>query len=97
MKTPLSCDNCPAKDKSVFSTLKKEDLSILAENIGLNMAKFRSCLTDPKIAAEIQADFEDGQAYGITGTPGFFVNGIKVSGAQPYSVFKQIIEAELAK
>ena len=39
MKTPLSCDNCPAKDKSVFSTLKKEDLSILAENIGLNSYK----------------------------------------------------------
>lgn len=69
----------------------------LAKDIGLDMSKFNTCLKDPKMAAEVQKDFKDGQASGVTGTPAFFVNGVKVSGAQPYSVFKQIIDAELAK
>jgi len=33
---------------------------------------------------------------GISSTPTFFVNGIPIVGAQPYSVFKQIIDLELA-
>ncbi|MBR9702759.1 thioredoxin domain-containing protein, partial [Candidatus Woesearchaeota archaeon] len=47
------------------------------------------------MADEIAKDFADGKAYGITGTPGFFVNGVKLSGAQPYSVFEAAIEAAL--
>jgi len=39
----------------------------------------------------------DGAAAGVQGTPGFFVNGVEVSGAQPFSVFQQVIEAALAK
>ncbi|HII88613.1 TPA: disulfide bond formation protein DsbA, partial [Candidatus Woesearchaeota archaeon] len=31
------------------------------------------------------------------GTPGFFINGVKVVGAQPFQVFEQVIEAELKK
>lgn len=31
------------------------------------------------------------------GTPTFFINGRKVLGAQPYEVFRRIIEEELAK
>jgi protein-disulfide isomerase len=34
---------------------------------------------------------------GVKGTPGFIINGQLISGAQPFAVFKQIIEAELAK
>ena len=40
---------------------------------------------------------KDGQALGVSGTPTFFVNGQKLVGAQPFSAFKQIIDAELAK
>jgi protein-disulfide isomerase len=45
----------------------------------------------------VQKDMMDGQAAGVEGTPAFFVNGVLVSGAQPYSVFKQIIDAALAQ
>ena len=37
----------------------------------------------------------DGATVGIQGTPGFIINGKLVSGAQPFSVFQQIIDAEL--
>ena len=66
-----------------------------AADLGLDTAKFDSCLDSSKYASEIQKDVQDGQAAGVSGTPTFFVNGNKVVGAQPYSVFEQAIEAAL--
>jgi len=68
-----------------------------AAELGLNASEFNDCLDTEKFADEIDKDFEDGRSYGVTGTPAFFINGRLVSGAQPFSVFKQIIDEELAK
>src|SRR3989344_1300197 len=67
-----------------------------AQEFGLNTQQFDDCVSSGKYRAEVQADFSEGQAAGVSGTPTFFINGQKVVGAQPYSVFKQIIDAELA-
>ncbi len=63
-----------------------------AKDIGYDID---SCLDSNKYASEIQKDQSDGVASGVQGTPGFFVNGKPISGAQPYSVFKQMIDSEL--
>ena len=68
-----------------------------AKQIGLDTTKFNTCLDTGAMASEIQKDFADGQRAGVQGTPGFLINGKLVSGAQPFSVFQQVIEAELAK
>jgi protein-disulfide isomerase len=68
----------------------------LAGELGLNQEEFDSCLDNGDMAAAVQADFQAGQAAGVTGTPGFLINGQVVAGAQPYSVFKQIIDAQLS-
>ena len=68
-----------------------------AKDLGLDTAKFNDCLDSGKMTSEVAKDMQDGQAAGISGTPGFIINGQLVSGAQPFSVFQQIIEAELAK
>ncbi len=67
----------------------------LASQIGLDTAEFNTCLDTGAMAGEVQKDFADGQRAGIQGTPGFIINGKIISGAQPFSVFQQIIEAEL--
>lgn len=67
-----------------------------AQELGLDTAKFNECLDSGKYANEVQKDVQDGMAYGVSGTPTFFINGIEVVGAQPYSVFKRIIDQELA-
>jgi len=67
-----------------------------AQELKLDTAKWEKCLTDPAQRQEIQKDMADGQAAGVSGTPGFVINGKLVSGAQPFSVFQQIIEAELS-
>lgn len=66
-----------------------------AADLGLNTSEFNECLDSGKMAPEVQKDSQDGLSYGIKGTPTFFINGILVSGAQPYRVFQQIIEQEL--
>ena len=66
-----------------------------AQELGLNMPKWEKCTSDPAQKQEIQKDVSDGSAAGISGTPGFIINGKVISGAQPFSVFQQIIDAEL--
>ena len=85
-------NNGPVKS-TVFNGWDKEVLKKWAKDIGYDIG---SCLDSGKYASEVQKDESDGQAAGVQGTPGFFVNGKPLSGAQPYSVFKQAIDAELA-
>ena len=73
------------------------NLKQYAKEIGLNTDKFNNCLDSGEMTSEVSKDIQDGQAVGISGTPGFIINGQLVSGAQPFSAFKQIIEQELNK
>ena len=68
-----------------------------AVDLGLDADKFNKCLDSGEKATEIQNDMKEGQSYGISGTPGFLVNGVRIVGAQPFSAFKAVIDAELAK
>lgn len=76
--------------------LELEDLTGHAKTAGLDMDTFNQCLENPgDHVAEVLNDLEDGKKLGVTGTPAFFVNGIFLNGAVPYSQFKDIIEREL--
>jgi len=77
-------------------SLTDADLARYAANAGVNIAEWTTCRADPAQAAEVQADFEDGAKLGVNGTPAFFVNGIMLSGAQPFSAFAEIIDRELS-
>ena len=66
-----------------------------AQELGLNMTTFHSCLTDHKYQNTIQADSDFAVKLGIRSTPTFFINGLAIVGAQPLDVFKQVIEKEL--
>ena len=68
-----------------------------AQELGLNTQQFNDCVDKKKYQSEVTKDYQDGQAAGVTGTPSFFVNGINIRGAQPFSAFKTIIDQELAK
>lgn len=76
--------------------LSVENYKNWARELGVDGSKYDSCLDSGKYAQAVQSDLEYGQQVGVEGTPAFFINGKLVSGAQPYSVFKQAIDAELA-
>jgi len=67
-----------------------------ADDLGLDTEDFESCVNSGKYSSNVAADLQYGSSIGISGTPGFFINGRILSGAQPFSVFQQIIEEELA-
>ncbi|RME30843.1 DsbA family protein [Candidatus Woesearchaeota archaeon] len=78
--------------------LSVDDIKGYAATIeGLDTEAFNTCLDSGAMTDAVKKDFDAGRAAGVRGTPGFFVNGKPISGAQPYSVFKQAIDAELAK
>jgi len=68
-----------------------------AEELGLDMDAFNDCFDSGKYADEVAADLDEGLRAGVTGTPSFFINGQMVSGAQPYEVFEQVLNAALAQ
>lgn len=77
--------------------MEKSQLYDLAEQVGADRATFTECLDTEKYKDEVAKDIADGMQAGVNGTPGFLINGQLVSGAQPFAVFEQIIEAELNK
>jgi len=76
--------------------LEPESLKMQAQRLGLDAAKFDSCLDSGRMAALVKRDLAAGQKAGVTGTPAFFINGRLLSGAQPEDEFRKIIDQELA-
>jgi protein-disulfide isomerase len=58
--------------------LDADSLKKYAAQIGLNVQQFTVDSNSEKARAEVQHDIADGTAYGVTGTPTIFVNGVKV-------------------
>jgi hypothetical protein len=64
--------------------LDRASLDQYAQELGLNMARFKASMDAKKGEAEIQADIAAGNKVGANGTPAFFINGVSLSGAQPF-------------
>jgi len=76
--------------------LKGADLLAHARALNLDQKSFQACLDSGKFKSKIEADMEQGKKDGVAGTPGFFINGVFLSGAQPQSEFEKIIDTQLA-
>ncbi|PYU92143.1 MAG: thioredoxin [Acidobacteria bacterium] len=79
------------------SNLDKDALIEYARKLKLDNQQFGACLTSGKYKAEIDKDLEEGRKAGVSGTPGFFINGIVLSGSQPKGAFTRVIDEELAR
>jgi len=77
------------------ATLGRDLYIRLAGELDLDVDQFTQCIDTGKYKQEVQADSSYGSQIGVSGTPTFFINGVKLVGAQPYAAFQQVIEAEL--
>jgi protein-disulfide isomerase len=75
--------------------LKRADLDSYANQLGLNMTQFAADLDSRKYKAQVDADLAQAKSIGVRGTPNFFVNGKKLTGAQPFAKFKVKIDEAL--
>jgi len=79
-----------------YRNLKRPDLDKYAQEVGLNMARYKTAMDTHKFKAQIEADQKQAASLGARGTPAFFINGRQLRGAQPFESFKKIIDEELA-
>lgn len=64
----------------------------LAEQLELDLEKFKKDIQDPALLKQVEEDEALGQKVGVRGTPGFFVNGVQVKGARPAAYFQTLID-----
>lgn len=79
------------------ANLKKNDLLSYAKLLNLDWSEFMYCFDNFEYQNKIDNDFDIGKKMSVSGTPAFFINDVKIVGAQPFEVFKQAIDAELNK
>jgi protein-disulfide isomerase len=75
--------------------LERANLEKIAQEVGVDMTKFKAALDTHKHKAKVEADAKIGNEAGINGTPAFVINGYYLSGAQPAAAFKKIINKAL--
>jgi protein-disulfide isomerase len=78
------------------STLAADDLAAAARKLGLDGAKFDQCVSSGRPAEAVAKSMKAGTAIGIHGTPAFVLNGVVITGAQPFETFKAAIDKQLA-
>ena len=76
--------------------LNREGLVEQARSLKLDEKQFDSCLSSGKYKAQVEHDRQLGMRAGLTGTPGFFINGNMLSGNLPQDSFEKVIQSELA-
>jgi protein-disulfide isomerase len=67
-----------------------------ASELGLDAAVFASCLDSGETESQMQTQYQEGVARGISRVPAFYANDWLISGAQPFSAFQSTIEEALA-
>ena len=68
-----------------------------AATAGANPQAIEAGLKNHTWAARVARDEALGKDLGVEGTPGFFINGVIFTGAQPFEKFKEEIDKELAQ
>jgi protein-disulfide isomerase len=77
--------------------LEDDDLKGLAEKAGIKWDDVKTAIDNNKFAEKIDATVELANDVQARGTPHFFINGVRLSGAQPLEAFKKAIDEQLVK
>lgn len=69
----------------------------LANELGLDIDKFKEDMASEAVANEINGDIEDATSYGVSGTPALYLNGEKIGGALGEDALVELIEEKLGE
>jgi protein-disulfide isomerase len=75
--------------------LTDENYEKWAAASGVDVNKYKAALASKKYTAKIDEDAALASKIGANGTPAFRINGVTVSGAQPFENFKKVIDQQL--
>jgi predicted DsbA family dithiol-disulfide isomerase len=77
--------------------LRKADLLRYADELGLDVDRFKEDLTSRAFASRVESDVDSADLSGVSGTPTFFVNGRRHHGAFDLRSLKAAVKAERAR
>jgi protein-disulfide isomerase len=77
--------------------LEDSDLEAIAASLGLDVDKVKAAVRTHKYKTQMEADASIADDFATSGTPHFFINGRKVTGAQPVEVLQKVVTEELAR
>lgn len=83
------------ENQGELNAKKEAFLKETAKKVGVDMKKLQKDLADESLMERINKDIAEAQKFGISGTPGFIINGVSLKGAYPFSEFKTIIDKHL--
>lgn len=81
--------------KGKYATFE-DAITAMAKSAGADAKKIVSCMNGGGKKDIVEKDYNYGETVGVSGTPGFFINGRFIGGAYPFEAFKEVIDKELA-
>lgn len=75
--------------------LKPATFEGYAKKLGLDVEQYKKDLASKELRDRIEGDLAQARQLGVSGTPAFFINGRYLSGAQPITSFKRLIDQAL--
>ena len=79
------------------SSLSPASYETWAQAAGVDMVKFKAGIAAHTWADKVEKDDAIAAKVNVNGTPAAYINGVLVSGAQPYDKFKEVVDQELQK
>lgn len=85
----------PLHDKlfQMQGLVNEKNLPEIAKQVGLDVAKFNSCLQQANIKMRVQFDYDAAQKVEAAGTPTFIINGYKIEGYVPMEIWEKLISS----
>jgi len=77
--------------------LSATDIARYAQESNIEPSRFNDCLASGRGAERVKLDRAEGEDYGVSNTPTFFVNGRFLLGAVPLGTFASVVEEELQR
>ena len=77
------------------TALDRDSLIQYAKDLKLNTKKFIADMDSADAVGQVTLDMESGEKSDVKGTPHFFMNGTRLSGAQPLDTFQALLDSEL--
>jgi protein-disulfide isomerase/type II secretory pathway component PulC len=77
--------------------LTRPALERYARRLDLDPKSFRECLDAGRFRKAVEADEAEARRLGVDSSPTFFVNGRYLKGAQTFSRFEEVVQAELER
>jgi Na+:H+ antiporter, NhaA family len=76
--------------------LSQADIADFGSRIGLDMARFNRDLKSERTLKRVETDLDDGRQNGVTGTPSFFIDGVRYDGAWDFHSMLEALQLPVA-